>query len=49
MNLYSVYRTPGKAPPKWVMEAGAVLVCLVGLPILVVWYYFLGGKHGRRG
>jgi len=39
MNLYPVYRTPGKAPPTWIMELGAAIVCLVGLPILIARHY----------
>lgn len=32
--IYEVYRRPSRPPPRWLMNAGAVVVCLVGVVIV---------------
>jgi len=32
--IYEVYRRPSKRPPAWLMNIGAVLICLIGVVML---------------
>lgn len=36
MYLYPTYRQPSKPLPGIVMNIGAVLVCLIGVPLLII-------------
>lgn len=45
MDLYSAYRPKTKPLPGWVMNLGAVVVCVVGTAVLVVWYYLPKGNR----